>query len=139
MLFLMSGALSFVLSVFSIVRERVLGGGSKVMVVDRSLVEFFRSGVAEESREAYRGLVADPEGLAACQQLIVRALRAHPAGLTNNELSRITGMRINVVTPRVKELRDMLHRDGHPFVVRAGIRVDPYTNKPNAVWVLGEA
>lgn len=94
-----------------------------------------RVGVSAESRDAYQQIASSGE-LGARQLEVLRCLRAHPDGLTNNEISRMLGLRINSVTPRVKELREILSRTrDSPLLVRGGSRVDLHTLKRCAVWV----
>lgn len=63
------------------------------------------------------------------QRIILDLLEQYPAGLSNNEISRILGWGINRVTPRVNEME----KKGRVF--RGRVKVDVYTHKLNIVWV----
>jgi len=60
--------------------------------------------IQDTSLEAYK--VLEPE-LGERQQQIYNVLKKFPDGRSNLSISRILGLPINCVTPRVKELRDM--------------------------------
>jgi DNA-binding IclR family transcriptional regulator len=62
--------------------------------------------VQATSIETYRDL-RDRGELGPMQEKVLRVLRNYARPLTNKELSRMTGIEINSITPRVFELREM--------------------------------
>lgn len=62
------------------------------------------------------------------QQDILFLLNGCPGGLTNDEISERLGWRINTVTPRIKELREL------GLVVSGGARLNARTGRPNVFW-----
>lgn len=94
------------------------------------LSDFVRpQAVQETSVVAY--YEAAREGVLGVQaSRIYDALRAAPDGLSNQEISARTGVRINAVCGRVNELRKA------GLVVCGGLRLNQESNKQNMVWVV---
>lgn len=71
------------------------------------------------------------QGIAEVQRdKILDYLRAHPQGLSNQEIEQQTGMRISSITARINELR----KNG--CVSCGGARINSLTGKLNAFWVV---
>jgi len=88
--------------------------------------------VRETSRDAYRKLLE--EGKADTQtKRVFAALVAHPAGLTYNELERLTGIRINAICGRMAELRRVELSDGDLLVESVCVR-EGAAGVQNMVW-----
>lgn len=77
------------------------------------------------SLEAYADI---KENLGERQMQVLNALEKFPNGLSNLQISRVLGLAINSVTPRVKELRDK------GLVVFSHYVKDRVTGKRCMVW-----
>ena len=80
--------------------------------------------VAANSIASYLSL--DNVELGNRQRLVLEALRYAPA--CNRALAKRLRLPVNVITPRVKELRDL------GLVTEAWDDIDPETNRPVIVW-----
>jgi predicted transcriptional regulator len=78
--------------------------------------------VRATSIEAYRDL----KDLGDRQRQVLNALTFRD--MSNLEISKVLGLPINAITPRVKELRDL------GLVVEAGRKRCPYTGRSVTVW-----
>lgn len=83
------------------------------------------TGVRETSIQSY---YQELPKMVARQRQVLDVLRIRD--MTNREIMQATGLQINVVTPRCKELRDM------GLVVEKGRVEDPLTKKTVTIWGL---
>jgi hypothetical protein len=58
---------------------------------------------------------------------VLSVIREHPDGVTRNEIERITGMRINTISGRVKELQEK------GYIIISGTAIDPITGRQNSI------
>jgi len=72
------------------------------------------------------------------QQVILRLLVQHPDGLSNQEIERLSGLRISSVCGRMAELRKVLLVNDEPLIISAEpiVRIDECTGKSVAVFRL---
>lgn len=81
----------------------------------------------QTSIEAYEGLVESGK-INKRQEQVLNVLSEHPFPITNQEISVLSGLPINCVTPRVKELREK------GYVVEAYKKVDPASGRRAIAW-----
>lgn len=81
----------------------------------------------QTSKEAYEELVKTGK-INKRQGQVLNVLNEHPFPMTNQEISYLSGMPINCVTPRVKELREK------GYVVEAYKKVDPASGRRAIAW-----
>ena len=80
----------------------------------------------QNSIDAYIEIVNSGE-LGERQLQILQFIHRHP-NCTYNEIARVLGLHHNVVTARIKELRDM------GYIVCSGSKKDEFTNKNNSTY-----
>lgn len=76
---------------------------------------------------SYYDLRGNPKKLGKLQREVYDCIRTH-GPIHNRYISELTGIEINVVTPRVGELRKL------GFVKKAGTKRDPHTKKLVTTW-----
>lgn len=80
--------------------------------------------IQQTSLEAYKAII--PE-LAEKQKIVFDVIYKHP-GMSNYDISQYLGWRINSVTPRVNELRELGFVDLHSF------KEDSITHRTVMTW-----
>ena len=93
----------------------------------RTLWEFDDRIVQETSKESYKKILSDGSITIQSHQLYV-VLKAHPEGLSNQDLEQYTKLRISSITARINELR----KQG--LVECAGTKKNKITGKNNLLW-----
>jgi len=81
------------------------------------------------SKEAYEEMIRTNK-IGKRQEQICRVLSEFPFPMTNLEISHFSGLPINSVTPRVKELREK------GVIAEAFRKVDPATGRRAIAWKL---
>lgn len=88
--------------------------------------------IQQTSLEAYKGLVKSGK-INRRQVEVLDVLTGHPFPLTNHEISFLSGLPINCITPRVKELREK------GYVTEAYKKADPISGRKAIAWKLNHA
>jgi DNA-binding IclR family transcriptional regulator len=83
--------------------------------------------IQQTSVEAYEGLVVSGK-VNKRQVQVLDILNEHPFPMTSQEISVMSGLPINCVTPRVKELREK------GYVVQAFKKADSITGRRAIAW-----
>jgi hypothetical protein len=114
------------------------------MIVDRDLRGFFDDGVSvfpREQKVRFTSVLAfeklTREGVRETQaQRVFKLLLHYAEGLTIEELSKLSKLRVNAVCGRLADLRKIELFGGGNLVVDSGVRLNVVTRVNNLVWVI---